>query len=591
MTAGVIGLFIFSGIILLVPSEVLAWDPPAGTHVWAAAAPGNANVAGNWLPAEVPTTGDNIIFNATSTYSCTWNLPGSFGDFTVATGYSGTVTLANGITVDDMTVQAGTLNAVSYTIYVDEDWYVTATYTYGTSKVVMNTAGSTMTPKASTLGFYNLKFNASGSYNIAETLYLYYGGTLEGVSGVILYLADCSVDIYSKLAVSPFTGYGTIQGDRSSNIILHMSATEDPTNINQANWDVETDFIITQSGVGTTTATVSGNISTSKSLIVQGYSDATRPINLGFNDVYIDCLDFLVERGQGVSIAFGASELTLGRAFDAGTGTIDYDTATLNYLSNTDTSYASLSGGAWCWFNRPLAVEYNDATYYGYVDHRGSIIIAKFDHATNLLDTHTLHYALQNDDHNAPGILVRDDGHILATWSSHGGNIIYSAISTEAEDISEWTFANALTGGQYSYPCPYSLSSESDKIYLIFREDWAYCSNLSYATSTDGGATWSAETVMVDNGDDGVYFVSASNYDDTLYFSVTDLASLEYKDIYYFEYSDGAFRTADGTSIGTPGTLPLSISDLELVYNSSAVGQYDAYVQDVSAISGNPVMG
>jgi len=58
---------------------------------WNNAGAGNAST-GTWSPVGAPVAGDNIIFDATSVQNCTWNIAATFGTFTIAAGYSGTIT-------------------------------------------------------------------------------------------------------------------------------------------------------------------------------------------------------------------------------------------------------------------------------------------------------------------------------------------------------------------------------------------------------------------------------------------------------------------------------------------------------------------
>jgi len=58
---------------------------------WNNAGAGNAST-GTWSPVGAPVAGDNIIFDATSVQNCTWDIAATFGTFTIAATYSGTIT-------------------------------------------------------------------------------------------------------------------------------------------------------------------------------------------------------------------------------------------------------------------------------------------------------------------------------------------------------------------------------------------------------------------------------------------------------------------------------------------------------------------
>ena len=95
---------IFAMIFLSVPSFAL-------TKVWNATYLTNANNASNWNDGVVPTTSDDIIFNATGTGSCNWDLVITTGNFNMNTGYSGTMNQTSNVTIGGITtLVAGTLN-------------------------------------------------------------------------------------------------------------------------------------------------------------------------------------------------------------------------------------------------------------------------------------------------------------------------------------------------------------------------------------------------------------------------------------------------------------------------------------------------
>lgn len=59
---------------------------------WDAGSAGDASGVANWDPVGVPETGDNVTYDATSTENCNWDVEVTLGNFSMLTGYSGTVT-------------------------------------------------------------------------------------------------------------------------------------------------------------------------------------------------------------------------------------------------------------------------------------------------------------------------------------------------------------------------------------------------------------------------------------------------------------------------------------------------------------------
>src|SRR6185295_5495371 len=92
--------------------------------------------------------------------------------------------------------------------------------------------------------------------------------------------------------------------------------------------------------------------------------------------------------------------------------------------SPAQTNFATLiPDGAWTWFNDPRALFHGGLLYFGYVrksDARS--VLAAFNPANGAtveLWTSTL---TQFDDHNNPGLLVKQDGTMLAIYSRHSSD-------------------------------------------------------------------------------------------------------------------------------------------------------------------------
>src|SRR5258708_17442808 len=76
--------------------------------------------------------------------------------------------------------------------------------------------------------------------------------------------------------------------------------------------------------------------------------------------------------------------------------------------------------GAWTWFNDPRALYDRGTLYFGYVrDGDSRTVLSAFEPRTGRpaeLWTSTL---AEKDDHDNPGLLLRQDGRILAVYSRH----------------------------------------------------------------------------------------------------------------------------------------------------------------------------
>lgn len=247
--------------------------------------------------------------------------------------------------------------------------------------------------------------------------------------------------------------------------------------------------------------------------------------------------------------------------------------------------FSASADGAWCWFSDPRAVYYNDHTYIAYVKSNGDIAIRSYDHATHVTSAETvLHATLEVDDHDNPAILVRASDHkIIVFYSKHDGadKVIYERISSNPEDISafaaETTIDPASGAALYSYVNPVQLTGEaSSPIYLFYRRhDLAFANaRLAYTKSTDGGVTWSAQTLVADV----TYHKVAQNGNARIDFAVSNHPGDPVDHgIYHFYYQGGNYYQTDGTLISAG--LPLAVGDLTQVYDGSTTA---GWVWDVA---------
>jgi hypothetical protein len=261
--------------------------------------------------------------------------------------------------------------------------------------------------------------------------------------------------------------------------------------------------------------------------------------------------------------------------------------------------------GMWCWFNQLRAVRYvgtYDKTYTATVDNSGYQVISSINNLTGATTSFTLSTSIAKDDHNTPNLLILPSGKILAVYSGHVATTILGRISTNAEDISAWGAEFTLVsvsgdGTGFTYPKAVMLSSESNKIYVFFRENTSAGGRYqSYVTSEDSGATWSARSRMYDSYYNSImewgYIQLASNNTDTIHFThsghpISDAMT----STYYFKYYNGKLYKSDGTEIGNipTGTASAITNDqITLVYNGSTT---KSWIWDIAlSPAGYPVI-
>lgn len=237
--------------------------------------------------------------------------------------------------------------------------------------------------------------------------------------------------------------------------------------------------------------------------------------------------------------------------------------------------------GAWSWFMDPRAIvdhgrlivgsvrangKFADDTLPGW----GNVELSILDLNTRALRHVLLAEHFEQDDHDAPGLLVLPNGHYLAAYSRH--NIerkMFFRTSLRAGDPFEWgpekvfvtpgADAAAFHGNNVTYANPICLSGESNRIYLLHR---SVHEDPNYLISDDGGESWRyGGHVLIGRGGYAPYMKYASDGRDTIHFVNTEDHPRNYDNSLYHGFirggkihlSDG--RVAADLSTTTIGSL------------------------------------
>ena len=97
--------------------------------------------------------------------------------------------------------------------------------------------------------------------------------------------------------------------------------------------------------------------------------------------------------------------------------------------------------GAWCWFQDERTVVYDkkQKMTVASITGKGDVRVTNFNFVTGKLKTIVLHEKFVGDDHNVPGILIRDDGHLTIFYTKHhDDNLMRYRVSTEPYDGTSW---------------------------------------------------------------------------------------------------------------------------------------------------------
>jgi len=125
----------------------------------------NFDTAENWIGDIAPTTGNAIYFDATSTKDCTWNDATSFTQVTVDSGYTGTITtsehitLTVGIIVGDGTLTLGASKNINTALFQLD---AGATFN-ATSSNAITCTGNIAVNSGSTVDLSGATFTAGGT--------------------------------------------------------------------------------------------------------------------------------------------------------------------------------------------------------------------------------------------------------------------------------------------------------------------------------------------------------------------------------------------------------------------------------------------
>lgn len=164
-----------------------------------------------------------------------------------------------------------------------------------------------------------------------------------------------------------------------------------------------------------------------------------------------------------------------------------------------------------------------------------------------------------NNDHGNPVILIDDQGYIHLFCDAHSSPIIYFK-SNSAYDISAWT--QQTSPGNGTYPC---IIQTSDNKFYLFNRD-ALGNNIVYRTSSNRGATWSAEVVLTDFHDSGYYWGFRKDATDRIHgfgHECTDTSIKRYNEDYFYFDGTNWKNSTDATL-----TLPIDVEDIR-IYDSA----------------------
>jgi BNR repeat-containing family member len=269
--------------------------------------------------------------------------------------------------------------------------------------------------------------------------------------------------------------------------------------------------------------------------------------------------------------------------------------------------------GAWCWFQNERAIYTNGQVLVGSIAddtgadgerRKGNVELATWDLKSGRVGRAVLHEQLEDDDHNAPALYVRQDGRLLAVYGKHGSDPLQRwRISQSPGDVLQFGPEQTLEHPVgYCYQNIYRLSAENGRLYNFHRGvGW----NPNYNVSDDDGQTWRYGGRFISwpkpsndsryTGMDGgrPYPRYASDGVDSVHVCVTEDHPRAYDNsIYHGIVRSGQICASDGTPIAplsTTADVGISPQQLTRVYEGGA--DHVAWTSDIRLDgTGRPVV-
>jgi hypothetical protein len=190
-------------------------DAAAGTHA-------------NWVSNIAPEAGDSIIFDA-GALPCTWNLSFAVGSFTMAIGYSGTITMTVSFSVTSYSQAAGVFVMSTYLSLTDSGDFIKTGGTLTDPFLIMTGSGASLNLNAGA-GFTGLTISGAVSLDGASfwmssnvnPFSITPGGVFTLATGKVMsYVLQTNGALWSNLGVLDGSGTVSIESyDKSPTIIF-----------------------------------------------------------------------------------------------------------------------------------------------------------------------------------------------------------------------------------------------------------------------------------------------------------------------------------------------------------------------------------
>lgn len=307
----------------------------ADTHTWISDTTKNANDATAWDSGSAPETGDNVVFNAAHVGSCTWNLDRSVvvvNSFTMATGYSGTVTQGAvdiGIGAGGFLMQAGTFTAIN-----TQSIYDAGNFTRTGGTWTANRGNLYMTGEGSSFNCYLKLWSLYVQANISvptstDTIFNAFSLS-EGKT--ITIAATKSLQIYDG-ALTTADIRGTITGGGA--LTLSFANSRDLPDLTNCSITTSYVYIRLVSGSGSSKALTATSDIDFRSQLEISSLHATYTCTLDMSSYHLSCNNMVIKT-RGV-LKGNASYINVNGNWNSASGGWQHDTSTVNITGSNRT--------------------------------------------------------------------------------------------------------------------------------------------------------------------------------------------------------------------------------------------------------------
>ena len=257
--------------------------------------------------------------------------------------------------------------------------------------------------------------------------------------------------------------------------------------------------------------------------------------------------------------------------------------------------------GAWCWFQDERALCFRDQLAAVSITRMGRMEVNSVNVADNTVRTAVLRPKFDRDDHNVPGLLLRQDGYLMAFYTLHHRELrMCQRTSARPFDATAWNPEKSYDAGiksqsvnhdYFTYANPFQLSGEKGRIYNFWR---GLRYNPTFSRSDDLGHSWSAGRNLIFTHDDTRPYVKyASDGRGTIHFFFTEAhpGTSESVSIYHAFYRKARIYRSDGTPIKTLDEAPIRPEEATRIFDGSTKTLGNAWCWDAALDpAGRPVV-